>query len=238
MGDIICLINPLSSVYANPEISVDQGVALKSFLHSPAYLANIIKYPILCGASSCVTEEVLALFNETNNPADLIRILKAYKFMLENTSSLSNIGSSVNIRYKKLSDALSLINASIQSLEELVFADLRSPIINVFLSLTFKTANEFVLEYFQEPSLSSQGFNNTRQDSKSRSTTADTVQTPVSPELTLEAALERFKIIYEKGQDVTTLEIQEFSSIFNILMDCAPKTGHKNEEIESGFRRV
>jgi len=137
--------------------------------------------------------------------------------MLENTSSLSNIGSSVNIRYKKLSDALSLINASIQSLEELVFADLRSPIINVFLSLTFKTANEFVLEYFQEPSLSSQGFNNTRQDSKSRSTTADTVQTPVSPELTLEAALERFKIIYEKGQDVTTVEIQEFSSIFNIL---------------------
>jgi len=29
--------------------------------------------------------------------------------------------------------------------------------------------------------------------------------------------LERFKIIYEKGQDVTTVEIQEFSSIFNIL---------------------
>lgn len=219
--NIICLINPLSSVYANGDLSSVQGETVESILPSPEYLANIIKYPILCRDSSCIKDIILANFKATNNFSDLKKILEAYKLMIQDTSSLSNNKASLQDKDKELSEAISLINSTIALFEQLASTGLANPyfIMEPFLSATFDKAEEFVLKYFQKPSLSPQEFNNTRQDSKSRSTATAPVETPVNFEFNSEQedAIKRLKKIHAKGQNANPQELEELNSIGALL---------------------
>ena len=210
--NVICLITPLSSVYAIEAPNQTLGEASEFLLLPPEYLAGMIQYPILCSSSACVTDVPLAQFIKTADPKGVIGILKAYKLMLTDPLPITNASTQA-----ELNIILEGIDISLEELNGESPAPTR--ILLRTITDTFQTANNFVFKYFPKPLLPTLGHNNTRLNSKTSETRFDIAQTPVNSELTPEqtAAIKKFKEIYQKGQDATTLEIQELSSISNIL---------------------